>query len=135
MNGQRIRDMLAGAVGMLILIGLVTLIVLPQYSDYRERARVSGLLSGLSGLKNDVAEMSLSAGSLTGVGPLVSVGAYPHLAREADFTRVLENGEILVRTNGEGSFFMLQPVIEQDTVNWKCFGGPKRDMPSKCRFP
>ena len=134
MSRDGIRYVVSGALAMLFVIGLTSFIVLPMYADYTERARVSDLLAEMGELKGEIAAAAIRSGSTAGVGQLISSQLKSNLKRFGAVVRIFQDGTIVAITTDQGSLVMLEPTLSEGEVTWSCLGGPKKDMPTQCRF-
>ena len=133
MADARLRWLFSGATLTLIFIALVSVVVVPMYSNYTERAHASSMIAELSSLRAEIESEALRIGSLQGVGASIELDPHRRMAKSASLVRILENGVILAQTATSGSLLILEPRLINGSVEWSCIGGPRVDMPTQCR--
>ena len=119
------RNYIYGLLGCLTALALYSFLQ-SQYSDYRAKAETEGLIYKLEVLQKSLengfqktGEFSISSSTVTNSEDLKPV--------------VLKNGTIIVQGRSEGQLLVLTPNVEDGKVHWRCYVGPDRARPNKCR--
>ncbi len=121
------------------IIGILAAIALPAYSDYSNRAKVSGLIMVAVGdAKIQISEYAQVKNTLTGVGLTIDLNtAGKNVDSNVANSFVTNTGTIQVTGSGFSVLtrITLSPVMETATgvVIWTCTGTPTKFMPASCR--
>ena len=121
------------------IIGILAAIALPAYSDYSNRAKVSGLIMVAVGdAKIQISEYAQVKNTLAGSGININLNtAGQYVDSDTTLSTVLASGTI--RVTGSGfpvtTRLTLSPVMDPSTgvVIWTCTGTPYKFMPTSCR--
>lgn len=132
MNRLAIRWALTGALASMLLMAIAAVVIVPLYSDYRQRAQVSALMAVLTELQAEIQAYADKTGTLAGVDQQVFT-IRPELQQLTSLLRILPTGQILARTAKQGSMLLLEPQWQGKILSWRCIGGPFKDMPTRCR--
>jgi hypothetical protein len=122
-----------GFVTAAMFIALVTLVLYPQYSDYRAYAQTYNWLVQIksTGIQTIIAE------NISKEYPLsdVSVGVDKSMVdtREMDIFEITSAGTIIMRGGKDGQVVVLIPEVSGKNVVWKCIGGSMKAVTSECR--
>jgi len=120
-------------VGLVVLvIGIAAMIILPSYSDYTPRARVSEGILVATVIKRTIAERLQSGVSPEKVGAGLTV---PRQGLVKGGT-VAENGSIYVVIEDPPAVVTMRITnIDPATheAKWECVGWPTKQMPASCR--
>lgn len=112
------------------IVGMLAAIAIPQYTDYTQRSKISGALSGAAGYRNSVAMCLQDLGTLTGCNS--GTNGIPAAAVAGDInyldSMILANGVIVIttsarQTDGTAIAVTLSPDITAPAVlNWELSG-------------
>ena len=139
------------------IIGILAAVALPAYQDYTDRAKMSEVISILSGVKTTVGEAYVAAGNLSAAAGVIntteiegqsdlianferrpaSIGA---TGTNATFVALVSNAQFAgVPTGGSDDEVALEGFIGAgDNIQWRC-GATTADgvdtdlLPSSCR--
>lgn len=109
-----------------VVVTLVTLaIIVPQYSDYTDKARASEWIMTFkhSDLKAQI-ESQLKNNS--SIKPL-------SFSYEDYVLHVKPTGLVIIQGNDVGQVMLLEPTMNDKQVSWKCIGGSYKHVPSSCK--
>ena len=114
------------------IIGILAAIAIPQYTDYTQRTKVSGAMSGASGYKTQVALCMQTLGAPTNcTAPLNGISAAITAPGTIEYVNALSvtAGVITITTEGKDSadadmVLTLTPstTVGQAAVNWTLSG-------------
>jgi hypothetical protein len=124
---SRTRSFFFGALGALLVL-VAAAIVVPQYSDYRARARGSEMLFYVRPVQDLVASRAIALQSLSGAG----VGLRYETPASVKELIVREDGTLVVVGSHFGQVFVLMPSYSAGVVSWRCLGGSAKDVPATC---
>lgn len=132
-----ITVLVAAALIVVALAGMMTAIALPAYKDYELRVKSSAALSATQPIRAEVEQYLQSTGQMPQVAQFNSVASshdYP------DYQLSVAAEGIIIRFKGEapgfgGETIVVTPVPEGRAVNWYCTGGtlPNRYRPAPCK--
>ena len=125
------------------IIGILAAVALPAYQDYTARAQVSEAFSLASGQKGAVAEYYANQGSM----PITNASA--GIPTDTDIKGKYVN-KVTVGTSGqitatmqasgvskglESTTLILEPIVNNGSIDWKCTGGTviSKHRPAACR--
>jgi hypothetical protein len=114
---------------LFVLIGAA--LVVPQYSDYRARAKTSEWLARSQEIQSMIEENAVKQKSLLGAGRGIDVKTF-QLAG-LDVFEIMDSSTIILRGGPEGQVIVLIPSLSETRVVWRCIGGPAKAVPAKCR--
>jgi len=120
--------------GFLTAIGLALLfavVVLPQYADYRAASEVSQWLVQIQPTQELIAENAKKNGGLTRAGSGIRQPDFAPV--KPDFFAVTDSGTIVIRGGHEGQMVMLLPEFSAGALTWRCVGGSRSAVPTRCK--
>ncbi len=127
------------------ILTLLTLLALPMYCDYTDRARISEMILLMSSAKVGVTEAIESNDGLQPIDPSkiqhsVEIGKYRDMKTTdgyevyIEYFEISSTGQITMLVSGLSAYIQLTPVIENGEVKaWHCYGRPHKNMPGICR--
>lgn len=121
------KSFLLGIGGMLTVLVLAAIIV-PQYSDYTDRAITHEILVSIEPLKRDIEKQLLQ--NKTVVAP---EGVLASLSQHVSSLYIYPDGRIQIKGGKIGQIIILTPkLIDTKHVQWQCLGGPNQAMTAAC---
>ena len=120
------KSFMLGALGALFML-VISAIIMPQYSDYTDKARTASSLEQVEPLK------ALIEKSLLESPEMVSSINIKEYSRKFDFFELLSDGSIVVKHGNAGQVFILIPKVHGSIVTWQCIGGSNDLIPMMCK--
>lgn len=114
-----------GALGAFVVL-LAAAILVPQYADYKDRAANTTAYDDSLALRESIAARIVELGSVENSGSNIQA------PNDGSNKAVTRDGTIILQGR-YGHVLVLTPSLDQGAVNWKCIGGPPKDMPRPCR--
>jgi Tfp pilus assembly major pilin PilA len=108
--------------------------ILPAYSCYGDRAKVTQALALVTGVRQDITDRAANTLRLSDVGQGLQVPANDLFT----LATVGNDGTIMLFMQDPGAALVLQPQWQDaaaGTVRWVCRGAPLKAMPAECRTP
>ena len=120
------------------VIGILSVIAIPAYQDYINRAKVSELILAGANAKVNISEFAQTNSTLTSSGDDLTINTSGLYVASVG-SEVSADGIITI-TGSTGEFpaatqIVLTPTLDADSrvVTWECTGSPTNLMPASCR--
>ena len=125
------------------IIGILAAVALPAYQDYTARAQVSEAFSLASGQKGAVAEYYSNQGVMPTTN--ASAGIPTNTDIKGKYVKQVDIGAsgiitATMQASGvgkglESATLILEPVVNNGSIDWKCTGGSivAKHRPAACR--
>jgi hypothetical protein len=113
------KALVSGLVGGFVGV-FAAVFVMAQYSDYRAQSQIDGWLTELEPVQVAIATNALAAGKVDEAGRGVEP---PALESTRAALHVSVDGTIRVRGGVKGQLIVLEPILADGVVTWRCIGG------------
>ena len=123
---MKLKCFFSGMVGA-ILVLVCVMLILPFYSDYRDRAVTSELLVSITPIKIEINDLLIKNEEIN-----IDLSKY-ELSPKLKTITIQKTGVITVQGGDAGQIFILTPSKKLDSIDWHCQGGNYDAMPSMCR--
>jgi len=110
-----------------ILVLVCVMLILPLYSDYRDRAVTAELLISITPIKIEINDLLIKNEEIK-----IDLNKYK-LSPKLKTISINSTGVITVQGGDAGQIFILTPSKKSNSVNWHCQGGSYNAMPSQCK--
>lgn len=105
----------------------------PNYSDYRAAAETSEWLVQIQSIQDAIEEYVLEKGSVLELGSDFDREVFQFHSMNLDVFEITKHGEIILRGGGDGQVVILIPSLDRTRIIWRCIGGSRRAVPSRCK--
>lgn len=122
------KSVIFGFLFGLAMAGLLLLIIIPNYSDYRAKSQTSNWQ-----IEFEQSEIAKQIESQLLANQPVKVSTDKLNFKFVHFAKVNALGEVIFKGDDFGQILILTPSKENGKIIWQCWGGSDKDIPSKCR--
>ena len=119
---------------LLLAIALLfaTSVFMPTVNCNRSKANVYQLFGYADSVRSEINQRFVQQNTLNGIGVGLHIDFTEHL--ENDIGIVTNDGTIIVASEDPSVTIVLQPVIGNKELTWKCLGYPAKYVSSLCQF-
>ena len=122
--GSAIADFIVFA----ILFAIPGAILAPAYGNYAVRSRMNEMINSVSALQAGIAEVAQSNGRLYGAAAEFKITK----PKNSDYALLSPDGMIVLYNEQHGALAVLNPVMSNGVVAWRCQGFPAGLFPRNC---